>query len=117
MARKAKRDVNYNGNKGGEATRAERLAHCLRVDWTCPYCGRDLRECRIAIDHVKPQYAGGQKGAKNQVACCIPCNSSKQHKLLSDFAERRADDDMIRRVKRITNRKLNVQRAKNLLAG
>lgn len=117
MARKAhKRSENYTGNKGGEATRAERLAHLLRVGFTCPYCGCDLLECRVAIDHVKPQYAGGQKGAKNQVACCVSCNSSKQHKHLSAFAERRADADMVKRVKRLTARKLDVARAKRLLA-
>ena len=117
MARKLKRDANYQGNKGGEATRTERMAHLLRVDWACPYCGVDLRTVRVAVDHVKPQYAGGKKGARNQIACCVPCNSSKQHKALSEFAERRADPDMVKRVKRLTARKLDVARAKRLLSG
>jgi len=116
MAHQLKRDANYTGNKGGEATPAERLAHLLRVDWTCPYCGADLRTVRVAVDHVKPQYAGGKKGARNQIACCVPCNSSKQHKALSAFAERKGDATMVKRVKRMTARKLDVARAKRLLS-
>lgn len=117
MARKAKRAANYTGNKGGECSKAERLAHALRVSWKCPYCGADLKECgRFAIDHITPQYAGGAKGAKNQVACCILCNSSKQHKLLGEFAERKGDAEMVKRVKRAAARKLDVARAKRLLS-
>jgi 5-methylcytosine-specific restriction endonuclease McrA len=114
---KAKRDANYSGNKGGEASKAERLAHLLRVGFTCPYCGADLTTCRPSIDHIVPQYAGGAKGAKNQIACCLPCNSSKQHKALQEFAARRGDAQMVKRVKRLTARKLDVARAKRLLAG
>lgn len=111
-----KRAANYTGNKGGEATKAERLAHCERVRWVCPYCLTDLRAARVAIDHVKPQYAGGVKGPKNQVACCLSCNSSKQHKALSDFAAAKGDAEIVKRVKRATARKLDVARAKKLLA-
>lgn len=112
-----KKAANYTGNKGGEATKAERLAHCERVRWACPYCQTDLRAARVAIDHVKPQYAGGMKGPKNQVACCVSCNSSKQHKALADFAAAKGDAEIVKRVKRATARKLNVTRAKKLLAG
>ncbi|RYX80632.1 hypothetical protein EON83_27790 [bacterium] len=111
-----KRDANYTGNKGGEATKAERLAHCERVAWTCPYCGTDLRSVRVAIDHVKPQYAGGKKGPNNQVACCLSCNSSKQAKSLQAFAEAKGDAEIVKRVKRATARKLDVARAKSLLS-
>jgi 5-methylcytosine-specific restriction endonuclease McrA len=107
----------YNGNKGGEATKAERLAHCERVRWTCPYCGADLKTVRVAIDHVRPQYAGGCKGANNQIACCVPCNSSKQAKSLADFAARKGDAEIIRRVQRALRRKLDVKAAKQILKG
>lgn len=113
----SKRAANYTGNKGGEASKAERLAHCERVRWACPYCGGDLRACRVAIDHVKPQFAGGAKGASNQIACCVPCNSSKQAKALADFAAYKGDAEIIRRVQRALRRKLDVKGAKELLKG
>lgn len=111
-----KRADDYKGNKGGEATKAERLAHCERVRWTCPYCGVDLRAVRVSIDHIRPQVYGGKKGPSNQIACCFSCNSSKQHKALSDFAAAKGDIEMVKRVKRATARKLDVTRAKKLLA-
>lgn len=117
MAGTTKRAATYTGNKGGEATKAERLAHCERVRWMCPYCGVDLKDTRIAIDHVKPQYAGGTKGANNQIACCVSCNSSKQAKSLADFAARKGDAEIIRRVQRALRRKLDVQAAKEVLKG
>lgn len=111
-----KRDATYTGNKGGEATKAERLAHCERVRWECPYCGADLKTVRVAIDHIVPQVHGGKKDATNQVACCLSCNSSKQAKSLREFAEAKADAEIVKRVKRATARKLDVARAKSLLA-
>ena len=111
-----KRAATYTGNKGGEATKVERLAHCERVRWTCPYCGADLRSVRVAIDHVRPQYAGGAKGPNNQVACCVSCNSSKQAKSLAEFAAYKGDADIVKRVKRATARKLDVKAARKLRA-
>ena len=111
-----KKATTYTGNKGGEATKAERRAHLGRVRFECPYCLVDLRTVRVAIDHVVPQYAGGTKGPKNQVACCLSCNSSKQHKSLAAFADAKGDAEIVKRVKRATARKLDVNRAKKLLA-
>jgi 5-methylcytosine-specific restriction endonuclease McrA len=112
-----KKSPAYQGNKGGEATRAERLAHCERVRWECPYCGVDLKTVTVAIDHVKPQFAGGTKGPNNQIACCISCNSSKQAKTLADFAARKGDAEIIRRVQRALRRELDVEAAKKILKG
>ena len=110
-----KRAATYTGNKGGEATKAERLAHCERVRWTCPYCGTDLKTAKVAIDHVRPQLIGGTKGPKNQVACCVSCNSSKQAKSLKDFAAYKGDAEIVARIARVTARKLDVDRAKKML--
>lgn len=112
-----KRAANYTGNRGGEATKSERLAHLLRVEFTCPYCQGDLRAARVAIDHIKPQVSGGKKGAANQVACCLSCNSSKGAKTLADFADYKGDAEIVKRVKRAAARKLDVDRAKKLRAG
>lgn len=112
-----KRAPGYTGNKGGEANRTELLAHLLRVDFTCPYCEGDLRAARVAIDHIRPQVAGGKKGAGNQIACCLSCNSSKGAKTLSDFANYKGDAEIVKRVKRAAARKLDVERAKRLRVG
>jgi 5-methylcytosine-specific restriction endonuclease McrA len=102
------RSATYTGNKGGECNAVERLAHCLRCDFMCPYCGCDLKRANvISMDHVVAQVWGGTKSDRNIVACCGSCNSSKKHKLLRDFAAGRGDIEILRRVRRITNRKLS----------
>ncbi len=106
MAHKVKRDTNYQGNRGGECSPVERLAQCLRVDWECPYCGADLHRVKIiSMDHVLPQLFGGQKSDTNIIACCGSCNSSKQARLLREFAQRR-DPAIVTRVRRIQRRRL-----------
>ena len=111
-----KRSEVYTGNKGGECNAAERLAHCLRVEWTCPYCGCDLTHAKsVHIDHVLAQVWGGKKDDKNLLACCGSCNSSKQHKPLTEFATRRGDAEMKRRVRRLLKRRVPVERAKTIL--
>lgn len=100
-----KRSEGYCKNRGGECSKAERLAHCLRGDFECPYCGCDLREARVvSMDHVVAQVWGGVKSDTNIVACCGSCNSSKKHKMLADFAAGRGDEEMQARVRRILRR-------------
>lgn len=112
-----KRSQDYKNNKGGECNGVERIAHCLRVDWTCPYCGCDLRNAKIiSIDHILAQVWGGAKGKHNQIACCGSCNSSKKHKLLADFAAGRGDLEMVKRVRKITRRQLPLEEAKQFLS-
>lgn len=50
----------------------------------CRYCG-DLARC---ADHVIPLSRGGTNDEDNLVACCLPCNSSKSDRLLSEWAGR-----------------------------
>lgn len=109
------RSESYTGNKGGECSPAERLAHLIRCRWECPYCGCSLQGVSVHIDHVVAQVWGGGKGAKNQVACCASCNCSKKHKLLADFAAGRGDMEIVRRVKKILNRRLPLAKAKKIL--
>jgi 5-methylcytosine-specific restriction endonuclease McrA len=117
-----KRAANYNGNKGGECNRVERLAHCLRVRFVCPYCegtletdANGLPTKRVAIDHVFPQLFGGQKGAENQLACCVSCNSSKKAQLLRDFADKKSDPKIVHRVQLALKRRLPIAKAKGIL--
>lgn len=110
------RDPNYNGNKGGECSPVERLAHCLRVEFTCPYCGIDLREVKtVSMDHVQPQVYGGTKSERNIIACCGSCNSSKQAKSLADFAAGRKNPEIRSHVRKCLRRKLPVDQARKLM--
>jgi len=111
-----KRSETYTGNKGGECSPVERLAHCLRVDFACPYCLCDLRTAKsIHMDHVLAQVYGGQKSDKNILACCGSCNCSKKHKLLADFAAGRGDMEIVRRVHKLLKRRVPVARAKKIM--
>jgi len=38
------------------------------------------------MDHVLPQYYGGQKTWDNIVACCKKCNGRKGHKKLEEIS-------------------------------
>lgn len=54
----------------------------LRRDaFTCAYCGKSAN----TIDHVIPRSRGGQNTWENLVAACLPCNSRKADKMLSQL--------------------------------
>lgn len=56
---------------------------------TCVYCGDDESTVLMCVDHVTPLSRGGSNHPDNLVACCMPCNSSKNDKLLSEWEGRR----------------------------
>lgn len=56
------------------------------ADWTCHYCG-DQHD-NMCADHVIPLSRGGTNERDNLVFCCIPCNSSKADRLLSEWVGR-----------------------------
>lgn len=51
----------------------------------CRYCGDREKLC---VDHVVPLSRGGTNHQVNLVACCMPCNSSKSDRLLSEWEGR-----------------------------
>lgn len=53
--------------------------------FTCNYCG-DAANC---VDHIIPLSRGGTNDRENLQAACMPCNSSKSDKLLSEWRGRR----------------------------
>lgn len=55
-----------------------------RDGYQCTYCGDDAR----CADHVVPLSRGGSNDEDNLVACCLPCNSSKSDRLLSEWRGR-----------------------------
>lgn len=56
------------------------------ADWTCFYCGD--RHGSMCADHVVPLSRGGTNERDNLVCACIPCNSSKCDRLLSEWEGR-----------------------------
>lgn len=56
------------------------------ADYTCHYCGD--RHQNMCADHVVPLSRGGTNERDNLVCCCIPCNSSKADRLLSEWRGR-----------------------------
>ena len=46
----------------------------------CRYCGKELKECEIQIDHVIPFSKGGKTTIDNLVVSCQPCNRKKFNK-------------------------------------
>jgi hypothetical protein len=52
----------------------------------CRYCGG--AEGGICVDHVVPLSCGGTNDPDNLVVACIPCNSSKSDRLLTEWKGR-----------------------------
>jgi hypothetical protein len=50
----------------------------------CRYCGRELPDKEIYLDHVIPYSLGGLTEYGNLVVACFHCNSKKAGKLLAD---------------------------------
>lgn len=60
----------------------QRLKVYERDNWTCAYCGRDMKNDRRAacLDHVYPYSKGGTNREQNLVTSCKKCNSIKSDK-------------------------------------
>jgi hypothetical protein len=63
-----------------------RRAVLERDNHTCHYCGEKPEQ--MCADHVIPLSRGGSNEMDNLVACCLPCNSSKSDRLLSEWEGR-----------------------------
>lgn len=55
-----------------------------RDNFTCQYCGRNVKEDKIklACDHVIPKSKGGQNVLENLITACFQCNNGKKDILL-----------------------------------
>lgn len=56
----------------------------------CGYCGEDLNERNLTIDHKVPRCHGGDHSLGNLIACCRWCNTSKGRSHIEDFRLRMA---------------------------
>lgn len=54
----------------------------LRDEYTCAYCGRNLRYSNdITVDHIVPKSKGGKNSWNNCVTSCKKCNYSKGNRI------------------------------------
>jgi len=81
------------GRKQGQGrkwiTKERRLALYIRDNFTCMYCGRNLKNAtpaEIGLDHLVCSSKGGTNENTNLVTCCRSCNSSRCDRDLADFA-------------------------------
>jgi hypothetical protein len=68
----------------GQAKRFEVLK---RDNFTCQYCGRNVREHKVVlvIDHVTPRKRGGSDSMDNLITACVDCNAGKSASLMKQL--------------------------------
>jgi 5-methylcytosine-specific restriction endonuclease McrA len=52
----------------------------LRDNYTCVYCGKQLEQGELSVDHVMPKSRGGKETWENLVTSCKTCNCIKGDK-------------------------------------
>ena len=71
---------------------AQRFEVFTRDNYTCQYCGRNVREHKVVlvVDHIIPKKKGGSDDFANLVTACFECNAGKRavfhEKLISNFS-------------------------------
>ena len=77
-----KREQNRIRQQRYRKNKRDRILAEIPEHRVCAYCGKAEAQ---TLDHIIPQSKGGTDDPQNLVACCIPCNSSKQDRDLVDF--------------------------------
>ena len=52
----------------------------LRDEYTCQYCGCQVKESEATLDHVHPISLGGKNTWENLTTACKPCNWNKSNR-------------------------------------
>jgi 5-methylcytosine-specific restriction endonuclease McrA len=60
-------------------TKAARPEIYQRDACRCFYCGNELTDDELSVDHVFPLYLGGKEDRANYVTACRECNQLKGH--------------------------------------
>ncbi len=70
---------------------ARRFAVLERDNFTCQYCGRNVRQHKavLVIDHVNPAKRGGSDSFDNLITACVECNSGKRASLIQRISANR----------------------------
>jgi 5-methylcytosine-specific restriction endonuclease McrA len=92
----------------------KRMAIYVRDGLRCVYCGQNVENTALTLDHVVPQWLGGTNDAANLVTACRCCNSSKGTLSIRGFMAflraKGVDTAAIpRRIRRLTNKALNLK--------
>jgi 5-methylcytosine-specific restriction endonuclease McrA len=61
---------------------------CLRDNFKCQYCGKQLPMSQLTYDHVVPKSKGGKKVWDNIVMACSVCNPKKADKTCKEAGMR-----------------------------
>ncbi len=56
-----------------------------RDGYRCVYCGTVSASDTLSVDHVQPRVKGGDHSGGNVVTACIPCNTAKGARSLSQY--------------------------------
>lgn len=102
-------------------TKERRLAIYIRDEFTCCYCGANLKNSEpadVTLDHLVPRnplvaHGSGGNENTNLVTACRSCNSSRQDKPWMDYATGGARD----RIETRRNQPVNVNLAKAIISG
>ncbi len=52
----------------------------IRDNFTCQYCGKNLSDTKVTIDHIIPRTKGGKNKWTNTVTACFSCNNKKDNR-------------------------------------
>lgn len=111
--------MSKSGNKGQGSKwirKERRLSLNLRDNFTCGYCGRDLRMAdprEVTLDHLLPRCFGGGNENENLVTACLSCNSARGSKPWADYATGGAVD----RIEQLRHSPVNLPLAKAIIDG
>jgi hypothetical protein len=51
-----------------------------RDNYICQYCGREINEIELEVDHILPISKGGTNSPSNLQTLCVKCNQQKGNK-------------------------------------
>lgn len=102
-------------------TKERRLAIYIRDEFTCCYCGRQMKNDDpnfVTLDHLTPRnplvkHGGGGNESTNLITACKSCNSSRQDKPWMDYATGGARD----RIETRRHQLVNLPLAKAIISG
>lgn len=83
-AGRSKRKARVRNAPGGHHTAAEWISKLAEYKGICAYCP----DKATTKDHVVPLARGGTNEISNVVPACLPCNTSKRARLLSEWKGR-----------------------------
>lgn len=102
-------------------TKERRLALYIRDEFTCCYCGQNLKNSPasdVTLDHLVPRnpkvaHGNGGNESTNLITACRSCNSSRQDRPWASYATGGARD----RIEQLRYASLNIELAKKIING